>query len=217
MPNLPISLLPQSGPLQGDELFVTVQDGVTKYTTANSLTYLPGNNYGLFTQTESSIPVEGSAITAPTSGSLIGSGLGTLTVPANAFQKGDAYQACLAGVLSIANNHTLDIHIFSDGIDFVDTGVLTFAGATDKNWRLDIDFNIREIGPAGTASIVTSGILHYRQNAATIVSGEIFSFNNNTTFDTTVNNTLNVEAILGSSCGVTEYIYSEIFSLYKTF
>ena len=32
MPNLPISQLPQSSTLQGDELFVDVQGGVTKYT-----------------------------------------------------------------------------------------------------------------------------------------------------------------------------------------
>lgn len=32
MPNLPISQLPQASSLQGDELFVNVQDGITKYT-----------------------------------------------------------------------------------------------------------------------------------------------------------------------------------------
>lgn len=38
MPNLPISQLPQSNTLQGDELFVNVQGGVTKYTTLDSIT-----------------------------------------------------------------------------------------------------------------------------------------------------------------------------------
>ena len=37
MPNLPISQLPQSTTLQGDELFVDVQGGVTKYTTLDSI------------------------------------------------------------------------------------------------------------------------------------------------------------------------------------
>ena len=37
MPNLPISQLPQSTTLQGDELFVNVQGGVTKYTTVNDI------------------------------------------------------------------------------------------------------------------------------------------------------------------------------------
>jgi len=38
MPNLPISLLPQSTELQGSELFVDVQEGVTKYTTLDQIT-----------------------------------------------------------------------------------------------------------------------------------------------------------------------------------
>lgn len=37
MPNLPISQLPQSNTLQGGELFVNVQEGVTKYTTLNDI------------------------------------------------------------------------------------------------------------------------------------------------------------------------------------
>lgn len=37
MPNLPISQLPQSTTLQGNELFVNVQGGVTKYTTLDSI------------------------------------------------------------------------------------------------------------------------------------------------------------------------------------
>ena len=38
MPNLPISGLPQANALTGSELFATVQDGVTKYTTLNEIT-----------------------------------------------------------------------------------------------------------------------------------------------------------------------------------
>jgi len=38
MPNLPISGLPQANALTGSELFATVQDGITKYTTLNEIT-----------------------------------------------------------------------------------------------------------------------------------------------------------------------------------
>lgn len=37
MPNLPISQLPESTPLQGDELFVNVQGGITKYTALDDI------------------------------------------------------------------------------------------------------------------------------------------------------------------------------------
>ena len=50
MPNLPISQLPQSTQLQGDELFVDVQGGVTKYTTLNSIA---AHNTGSFLTTSS--------------------------------------------------------------------------------------------------------------------------------------------------------------------
>ena len=44
MPNLPISQLPQSSDLQGSELFVDVQGGVTKYTTLDQVAeYITGS------------------------------------------------------------------------------------------------------------------------------------------------------------------------------
>jgi len=91
------------------------------------------------------------------------------------------------------------------------------AGITDKNWRLNIDFSINSTGSAGTASIATAGLFTYRKDASSDVQGEIFSFTNNTTFDTTIDNTLSIIAILDSNCGVNEYIYSEYFTLRKTF
>src|SRR6056300_187847 len=44
MPNLPISQLPQSTALRGNELFVDVQGGITKYTTLDAVTgYVTGS------------------------------------------------------------------------------------------------------------------------------------------------------------------------------
>jgi len=62
MPNLPISQLPQSTTLQGDELFVDVQDGVTKYTTLDSIaTYvtssIPGATYNSSASNSYLIPI----------------------------------------------------------------------------------------------------------------------------------------------------------------
>jgi len=217
MPNLPISQLPQSTALQGSELFVNVQGGVTKYTTLNNITYTSGNSYGLFVQTGSSDPVEGSASNVATSGSLLGDGNGTLSVPANAFQIGDTFHAKLAGKITISNNHTLDIQFKSDGINLVDTGEITMAGSTNKNWSLDVTFVIQETGSAGTASILSSGNLMVRTNSAGDVVTEIFSLTNNTTFDTTIDNTLSVDGILGPNVTASESIYTEMFILHKLY
>lgn len=86
MPNLPISQLSQSTALQGDELFVDVQGGVTKYTTLDSLAAF----------TTSSIQTEVNNLTAATSsyltahqdtGSLMVTG--SLSGTSLIFEKGD--------------------------------------------------------------------------------------------------------------------------------
>lgn len=218
MPNLPISQLQQASQLQGDEIFAVVQSGVTKYTTLQTINTSTTVNYGLFNQTGSSIPVTGNTTESIyTSGSLLDGGFGTLSVPANGFKVGDGFQALLTGKIEIANGHTLEIKVKSDGVTLADTGEISMAGTTDKNWRLNIDFSINATGSAGTAVIATAGLLTYRKDASSDVQGEIFSFVNNTGFDTTINNTLIIEAILGPSCDDNEYIYSEYFTLRKTF
>ena len=218
MPNLPISGLPAGNTLDGTELFAIVQDGVTKYTTAGSINYVTSNNYGLYNQTGSSTPILGSADPVETSGSLLDGGVGTLTVPANGFNVGDAYHAKLAGKINIANNHTLDIQFKSDGNTLVDTGEVIMAKSTDgQNWALDVTFVIQNTGSAGTASILSTGELTVRKDAAGETITEIFSDINNTTFNTTIENTLTIEAILGSACIASENIYSELFVLHKIY
>ena len=51
MPNLPISGLPSSSPLQGDELFADVQGGVTKYTTLDNVTSYVSSSIEVYNQT----------------------------------------------------------------------------------------------------------------------------------------------------------------------
>jgi len=50
MPNLPISQLSQSTELQGDELFVDVQGGVTKHTTLNAVKNYVTSSIDTYTQ-----------------------------------------------------------------------------------------------------------------------------------------------------------------------
>jgi len=51
MPNLPISGLPSSSTLQGDELFADVQGGVTKYTTLDDVTSYVSSSIEVYNQT----------------------------------------------------------------------------------------------------------------------------------------------------------------------
>ena len=211
----PISQLPTSSLLTGTELFAIVQDGVTKYTTLNNILYgKQANNYGLFNQTGSSIPVSGS----DPSGSLIDGGIGTLSVPANGFTKGDAFRAVMFGQLNTAGGGVeLEITIESDSTTLADTGVFTMPTVTDKNWQLDINFSINEIGGAGTAEIASAGSFTFRTDSAGDVVTEIFSLVNNTTFDTTINNNLVIKAIWSGNADADDTIYSQIFTLRKIY
>lgn len=217
MPSLPISRLQPAGNLNGTELFAVVQDGITKYTTLQAVNTSTTSNYGLYNQTGSSIPVTGVSESIETSGSLLDGGIGALTVPANSFKKGDAYHARISGKITIANNNDLEIDFKSGDVNLVTAGPVTMASSTNKNWILDVTFIIQETGSAGTASILSSGDLIVRKDASGEVVTEIFSSINNTTFDTTIDNTLEVEAILDADCIASENIYSEMFTLHKIY
>jgi len=214
MPNLPISQLPSASALTSNDVFAVVQSGVTKQSPYSSILYAPTNNYGLFNQTSSSTPVTG---VAPFSGSLIDGGVGTLSVPANGFNVGDAFQATLSGIISADNNKTLEITIQTGNTILVDTGAISMPKITDKRWRMDIDFSINAIGGAGVAEIATAGTITFRTDSAGNVVTEIFSNINNTTFDTTTTNTLEIIAEWGSSPSAADSIYSILFTLLKVY
>lgn len=212
MPNLPISQLPASSTLTGDELFAIVQGGVTKRTTLDSITYVQGNNYGLYNQTSSSTPVTNTT----TETSLLDGGVGTLSVPANGFSVGDGYRLSMTGHISAKNNDTLQIRIKTGAVTLADTGLITMPTCTDKHWNLDVDFTIRAIGAAGVASIASGGKFFYTKNASNAFEGANFSIVNSSTFNTTVNNTLSITAQWGAA-DVLNSIYSEIAVLNKTY
>ena len=213
MPNLPISQLPVANtPLTGSELFVLVQGTDTKQTTLSSIIYSPTNNYGLFNQTGSSTPV----VNTTSELSLVGGGVGTLTVPSNGFTKGDAYHAIVTGILSAQNNNNLRIRIKTGAVVLADTGNITMSGATSNGYKLEIYFSIHQTGAAGVADIVTAGTFMYTKEASTAFEGINFNTLNSTTFDTTINNTLEVTA-QWDTANVGNSIYSEIFTLNKTF
>ena len=209
-----ISELPQAGSLDGTELLAVVQNGVTKYTSLNTVTTNTISNYGLFNQTGSSVPVSGSTNNG---GSLVGGGAGTLSVPANGFKKGDAYELIMSGYVTAQNGHTLDIHIDADGIRLADTGIITMATTDNRVWKLTINFSINEIGSAGTAMIQTVGTFQYRKNASDAFISEIFEFHNDTSFDTTIDNALDISANWAGGSDDDDAIYSNLFTLKKTF
>ena len=151
---------------------------------------IPGPTvYGLFAQTGNSATV--SATTVETT--IIGPGKGGLIVPPNTFQIGDSFQASMDGDITCINTATIHVHVrTTGGVVLIDTGVIDLDTATNRHWFLNLFFTIRQIGGTTVASISSGGIFSYVRDTGQTYEGFPLSQVNNTTFDTTILNTLDV-------------------------
>ena len=211
MSNLPISQLPELTAITQNAEFVVAQGGTT-YKVKNSVLAPFPTVYGLFAQTGNSVSV--SATTVETT--IIDGGVGTLTVGANQFQIGDSFRADFGGLLSAKNNDTLRIRVKAGSVILADSGPQTMVASTDDVWQFSINFTIRNVGTAGTAEIVSLGVFHTTKQSNNNQGGFAFNTVNNTTFDTTISNTLDVTA-QWSSNSTDNSIYSDIFVLNKIY
>ncbi len=118
--------------------------------------------------------------------------------------------------MDAANNQTIRIKLEAGSIILLDSGVQGLTSAiTNDIWSLNVDFTIKQLGSAGTASIVSLGRFSYVKTNNGAVEGFGFNTVNNTTFDTTISNTLNITAQWGSN-NAGNSIYSDLFVLNKT-
>jgi hypothetical protein len=193
----------------------TLQNSLTEpYTIVDIKDYVQSNTkgIGLFAQTVSSANITNTNVET----SLIGSGVGSLSVPANGFQVGDSFHAKLIGHISANSSATLRLRFKSGSVVLADTGIVDLDTISNRHWEINTYFTIRSLGSAGTASIASGGIFSYTKNSGLNFEGTNFSIINNTTFDTTVVNTLNVTAQWGAA-NAADSIYSELFTLSRTY
>lgn len=169
-------------------------------------------NIGLFAQTANSTPITNTIVET----SLINGGVGSLSVPANGFQIGDSFRAVMAGILNATNNQTIRIRVKSGSVVLLDSGAQPISNITNNVFSLNIDFTIRQLGAAGVASIVSLGTFHYTKTSNGVLEGFAFNQVNNTTFNTTISNTLNITVQWGAA-NAANSIYSDIFILNKTY
>ena len=173
---------------------------------------IPSTSYGLFAQTAVSTPITNTVSEL----SLIGTGVGTLSVPANSFAVGDSFAVKMCGTLSCANNEDIVFRTDAGTIVLAESDVITLAMATAKHWELVIDFTVTKIGAAGTAEIFVNGQFVYNKNANTALDGVNFNYINNMTFDTTISNTLNITA-QWATADLANSINTQNFTLTKTY
>jgi hypothetical protein len=200
--------LPQQSVIDFQGTGVTASNGTGK----TIITIPSPTTYGLYAQIANSVPVAATII----EGTLIGSGLGVLNIPANGFSQGDSFRADLGGVLNSKNNDTLRIRVKAGSIVLGDSLAQTMPASTNDVWQLSLNFTIRATGVSGVASIVTLGEFHYTKTSNGTQQGFAFNTINSTTFDTTIGNTLNITAEWSSNSALNS-IYSDIFILNKIY
>jgi len=163
--------------------------------------------FGLYAQT-----IVSSTITnTTTESSIIGSGVGSLSVPPNTFIVGDSYHGKVGGVISAQNNDLITIRIKTGATTLATTGVITLEAVTTLGWELELDFTIATIGATG--SICTNGNFAYNRDTGSL---EGFVFQDVQTIDTTASNTLDITIEWGQA-KTQDQIYSANFVLYKTY
>jgi hypothetical protein len=204
--------LPQQNIIDFQGAGVTASAGIGK-----TIVTIPGipatNSYGLFAQTADSTPVTATTVES----SLIGTGVGTLSVPINGFQIGDSFQAALDGLITCGAASEIEIRVKTlTGVLLADTGIIDLAAATNKSWIMNLYFTIRNLGGATIASISSGGLFSYVRNGGTNFEGYVLSNINNVTFDTTINNTLVVTA-QWNTASVGNSIFSRNFTLTKIY
>jgi hypothetical protein len=135
--------------------------------------------------------------------------VGSRQAPANTFQQGDAYVATLAGNFSLKGGAL--------GTTILSTLVVNLNASSGVYYELEINFVVRQIGVAGVADLAINYDFTYNQTAmGGSFSGERLCESNNTTFDSTILNQLDITAQF-SSTSANNSIETILSTLGKTY
>jgi hypothetical protein len=133
---------------------------------------------------------------------IIGSGEGSTSVPPNRFRLGSSYRVSAGGVMSCLNNTDLTIRLYggSTGSTLLGTiPTITIPTSTGKWWGIEFYFTIRALGGAGVASFSFRGKYEQNIDSQNALIGQSVHSIENTNFDTTILNTLNITAQWGAA------------------
>lgn len=145
-----------------------------------------------------------------------GSYVGSLNVPANTFQVGDSFRLKVCGELGAHNNDTLTIRIKSGSTVLSSSSPIIMPAITLEVFELECNFTIRAVGGQMVASIITNSGFTWNKSSANIYEGQNWIAVNNSTFDTTIPNTLTLTAEF-STANASNRIQSFLAHLEKSF
>lgn len=175
--------------------------------------YVPDSmDGGLFAQTGDSTEITNTTVET----TMINGGVGVLYVPSNNFRVGDSFIASMRGNISNLNNETIQIKIKANNNIIADTGLITLVSTLNNHYEISINFTVRKIGVSSVAKLMTTGSLIYNKSSNNSPERIGFDSLNETTFDTTVDNMLDITAQWGSA-STDNSIDTHTFNLYKIF
>ena len=173
---------------------------------------IPTISYGLYSQIALSNVVANTNVES----SIIGVGVGTLNVPANAFKVGDSFVAQMCGSMSSLNNANLTIKLKSNSVILATISLIGLSSTTNKVWELNSHFTISKIGGLGVAELqLNSTFVYNRQSNGEYIGANVLEIDS-TNFNTTIQNTLDITATWGTA-SPTNSIQSQNFNLTKIF
>ena len=162
---------------------------------------------GLFNQTS-----QGATLTNTTTETdILGTGVGSLTIPANIFKVGDGFHGKIGGTISAQNGDSIIIRIKSGTTTLASTGAISLQAVTSLAWEIELDFTIRTLGATG--QIFTNGNFAYNRNTGSL---EGFVFGDLQTINTTISNTLSVTAEW-QQAKTQDIIFTDMTTLYRTY
>jgi hypothetical protein len=163
---------------------------------------------GNFSQTSNGATV----VNTTTETSIVGSGVGSLSIPANTFQVGDSFHAKIGGLMSSIKDDELILRVKNGGTVLATTGNFFLEESTADGWEAEIDFTIRTIGETG--SIITNGNFCHNKTLDKKYAGTVFQ--DTKAIDTTIIHTLDITAEWVQASNQ-DSIQSSNFVLYKTY
>lgn len=172
-----------------------------------SVVPIPAPSIGFYAQTVVSTTITNTT----TESSIVGSGVGTLSVPADTFIVGDSFHAKIGGIISASNGDEITIRIKTGSIVLASTGLISLEAVTNLGWEIELDFTITKIGAIGEIS--TNGNFAYNRNTGSL---EGFVFQDVQNIDTTIANNLDV-TVEWNQAKTADQIYSSNFVLYKVY
>ena len=120
--------------------------------------------------------------------------VGSPTIGANKFKRGEVYHSVFAGTFSSKNANTLTLRGKINGATFGTFLIPLGTGVTGQHFEAELDFTIRNVGGPGVANLAMNFEFTYSDSTTVQFRGDRLVIIDSMTFNTTISNTFELTA-----------------------